>query len=162
MIPIALGVIGLDRLTKALVMYNMHPGDSIPVVSGYFELTFVHNTGAAFGMLSSMDPKYSIPLFAVATVLAVGLLLYFARHARSDEKWLLAALALVMGGAVGNLSDRMFFGYVVDFIDWHYGVSHWPAFNVADSAITVGVVMLFASVLFVKGPRKGSEAGTDG
>jgi len=159
MIPVTLGVIALDRITKLIVMYTMEPGDSITVINGYFEMTYVHNTGAAFGMGSSMNEAYRVPFFLVASLLAVGLMIYLARQTDPGEKALLVSLSLIMGGALGNMVDRAVLGHVIDFIDWHIGIRHWPAFNIADSSITVGIAIMAYSILFMKKTEKEADEG---
>jgi len=137
----------LDRLTKKLVVMNFHLESQHTVVDGFFNLTYVRNTGAAFGFLSKLDDSYRVTFFAVATVAAVCLLLYFVWRAAPKDTLLLLALALIIGGAAGNLTDRLMYGYVVDFIDWYVGSYHWPAFNIADSAISVGIVILGEEII---------------
>lgn len=147
---VAFTVFALDRLTKQLVVDNIGLGSSITVVEGYFNLTYVRNLGAAFGFMAFLDDSYRIPFFAVTSLAAVGLLLYFAHKTNPGDVLVLLSLALVIGGAIGNLSDRLTYGYVVDFIDWYLGSYHWPAFNVADCAITGGIVLLGEEIIIRK------------
>lgn len=147
---VAFTVFALDKLTKQLVVDNIGLGSSITVVEGYFNLTYVRNLGAAFGFMAFLDDSYRIPFFAVTSLAAVGLLLYFAHKTNPRDVLLLLSLALVIGGALGNLSDRLTYGYVVDFIDWYVGSYHWPAFNVADCAITGGIVLLGEEIIIRK------------
>ena len=133
----------LDRLTKFLVAGHMAPGESLRVVNGFFDITLVHNTGAAFGIMAYAPESLRLPFLLVSAVVAVLLLLYFVSKTDESETLTLVALAMVIGGAAGNIADRAALGYVVDFIDWHAReFYHWPAFNIADSAITVGAVLL--------------------
>ncbi len=133
----------LDRLTKILVARDMAPGESLRVIRGFFNITLVHNTGAAFGIMAYAPEGLRLPFLLVSAVAAVLLLLYFAGKTDGNETLTLVALAMVIGGAAGNIADRITLGYVIDFIDWHAGdFYHWPAFNIADSGITVGVFML--------------------
>ena len=141
---LSLAVLALDQWTKWLVEVHLPLHASHPLLPGVFNLTHVRNTGVAFGLFSGRGPSM---ILAVLGLLALGLVgIYFAwTHTR--DRWLLMALSLVMGGAVGNLMDRMVSGAVTDFVDLHLGTAHWPAFNVADSAITVGILILILDVL---------------
>jgi len=147
---VALAVFALDRYTKQLVTGNVELGGSINVVDGFFDLTYVRNLGAAFGFLSLLDSSYRVPFFATTTLAAVCLLLYFAHKTEPGNVLLLVSLALVTGGALGNLADRLMYGYVVDFIDWYIGSYHWPAFNIADSAITAGIAIMGEEIIIRK------------
>ncbi|MBI4676032.1 MAG: signal peptidase II [Elusimicrobia bacterium] len=131
------GLFLADRLTKAWALRSLRPIEGIPVLP-FFRLTYVENTGAAFGM----GPRRNGLFIAVAAVLLVGLL-YWRRRWPKENRWLQYGALLVIAGALGNLYDRIAYGFVVDFLD--FGVSpalRWPAFNVADSCITVGAVCL--------------------
>ncbi|MGE0080889.1 MAG: signal peptidase II [Thiohalomonadaceae bacterium] len=133
-------VVVIDQITKALAsnLLNLHEG--VPVLPG-LNLTLMHNTGAAFSFLSD-EGGWQRWFFAVIAVVISALLVLWLRRLPPAERWLHIAIALVIGGALGNLWDRLMLGYVVDFIDVYAGRWHWPAFNVADSAITVGAAML--------------------
>jgi signal peptidase II len=137
----ALLVVGLDRLTKWLMLGWQRPGESYEV-TGFFNLVVVFNRGAAFSFLADA-PGWQTPVFAAVALLAaavVSVLLW-----RNPQRTLLCAgLALILGGALGNLWDRLAWGAVADFLDFHAFGWHWPAFNVADSAITVGAAILIA------------------
>lgn len=146
----ALGVVVLDRLTKLLVMDRLELGESVTVIPGFFDLAHVRNTGAAFGMLAMMDDAYRVPFLVASTLAAIGLLAYFVKRTRQEDVLVLIALALIIGGAIGNLHDRLTYGYVIDFIDWYVGFRHWPAFNIADSGITVGIILLGEEILIRK------------
>ena len=132
----------LDRMTKALVGSSIAPEGSVTVIKGFFDLTYARNTGAAFSILSDAHESFRVPFLLISTAAAIALLFYFIKKTAPEHKAMQFALALILGGAAGNLADRLMYGYVVDFIDWHIGGFHWPAFNVADSGITVGVVLL--------------------
>jgi len=147
-------VYALDRLSKLLVIENFGLGQSYAVLDGWFDVTYVRNLGAAFGFLSFLDGSFRLPFFLVTTLAAIGLLVYFIIKARPQDVLVLFALAIIIGGALGNLTDRLMYGYVVDFIDWHVGGQHWPAFNIADSGITVGVVLLGIEI-FLRGKPLG-------
>ena len=143
----ALIVVILDQLTKALVLDRMTLHESISVIDGFFALTYVRNTGAAFGIFAGHSAAVRVPgLLAVAT-LALGVLLWFVRTVPLERRAVIAACGGVLGGAVGNMIDRAAYGEVIDFLDVYVGAYHWPAFNVADMAITLGVVVLCLDAL---------------
>lgn len=141
-------VLILDQATKALVLAHLPLGGSVPVIPGFFDLTHVHNPGGAFGFLSGMSADVRALLFVAVSLLAAGLILYFYWQTPPSQRSLAVGLSLLFGGAVGNLVDRVRFGGVVDFLDLYAGNLHWPAFNVADSAITVGVFIFGYHILF--------------
>ena len=132
----------LDQGSKLIVDSLMQLYQSIPVLP-YFNLTYVHNTGAAFSFLSDAG-GWQRWFFAGLAVLISSAITVWLAKLKQNETLLALALALVLGGAVGNLIDRLAYGYVIDFIDVYYQNWHWPAFNIADSAITLGVVLMIA------------------
>ncbi len=137
----ALLVVALDQGTKAIVEHTMRLYQSIPLLP-FLSLTYVRNTGAAFGILGQLSPALRLPLFLGVTVVAVWALVSYLRHVRVDEPWMALALGGIVGGAAGNLICRIRYGEVVDFLHLHYRGFDWPMFNVADSAITVGVAVV--------------------
>jgi signal peptidase II len=153
---VATVVLVADQATKAVVEIAMVPHESIDLLP-VFALTYVRNTGAAFGVLAAAPPAIRLPLFFAVTAVAVGALLSFLRRTPADHRWLVGALGGILGGAVGNLVCRVRFGEVIDFLDVHWGTLHWPAFNVADSAITVGV-----AIVLLHGLIHGEEANGRG
>ena len=144
---IAFGVILLDRLTKLLIIQNLRVGQGMPVVPGFFDIVFVLNPGAAFGFLATLSDEVRNPLFILISILAVILIVFYHMRYLGSHRLVSGALGLVLGGAVGNLIDRLHYGMVVDFLDVHVGVYHWPAFNVADSAISIGVSLMILDML---------------
>ena len=133
-------VIGLDQYTKALVSAELQY--RVPVeITSWFDLMLAHNTGAAFSFLASAGGWQRWFLAGVALVVSIVVGVWLTRLKHS-EQMLGIALGLVLGGGLGNLIDRVSLGYVVDFISWHYNDWYWPAFNIADSAICVGAVLL--------------------
>ncbi len=141
-------IVALDQLTKWCVMRTFELHESVSVVEGVFNLTYVRNSGAAFGMFAGLPATVRVPLFVVVSIGALVMLVVLLRGLRPEQRVLRVALAAVLGGAVGNVIDRIRYGEVVDFLDVYWRQYHWPAFNVADSCITVGVVvMLVTSVL---------------
>jgi signal peptidase II len=137
---LSLVVLIVDQATKLIVSATLALYEFIPIMPS-LNLTLLHNSGAAFSLLGSADGWQRWLFIGLAVGISV-LILAWLRKLEEDQTWLAGALALVLGGAVGNLWDRINFGYVIDFIDVYYAEWHWPAFNVADSAITVGAVML--------------------
>jgi signal peptidase II len=132
----------LDQCSKLAVDGLMQLYESIPVMP-YVNLTYVHNTGAAFSFLSDAGGWQRWFFAGLAALISVTITVWLVRL-KQHETLLAVALALVLGGAVGNLIDRLAYGYVIDFIDVYYQNWHWPAFNIADSAITIGVVLMIA------------------
>ena len=138
---VAVLVVVADQAAKTIVSHSMHVYQSIPLLP-FFAFTYVRNTGAAFGILGAAPSSLRIPLFLAVTVFAAVALVSFLRRASPDEHWLVGAIGGIMGGAIGNLICRVRFGEVIDFLDLHYRRFQWPMFNVADSAITVGVAIV--------------------
>ncbi|MEA2601273.1 MAG: signal peptidase [Acidobacteriota bacterium] len=138
---VSVGVIVLDQWTKWLVELHLPHHMAETVIPGFLNLTHVRNTGVAFGLFASDGGGGGglLTILGLGALAAVALYFWFAP---SRDRWLLVALALVVGGAVGNLIDRVTSGAVTDFIDVFVGVHHWPSFNVADSAISVGIVLM--------------------
>lgn len=135
-------VIALDQWTKLLAVRALELGEPSPVVSGLVNFTLVRNSGMAFGLLSRSDLPYKSLLVTALSIAAMAAVTYYALTAPAREKWTRLGLGLILGGAIGNVIDRARLGYVVDFVDVYYGDAHWPAFNVADSFICIGVGLL--------------------
>jgi signal peptidase II len=152
---IAAVVLLLDRLAKWAVASNIALHDSVTVIPGLFHLTHVENTGAAFGLFAESSAQWKVGVlvsFSVIALVIVSALLWKNSHALSTTT---IGLSLILGGATGNLLDRMMSGHVVDFLDFYVGSYHWPAFNVADSAIVIGAILLVSEIVFAK---SGNEA----
>jgi signal peptidase II len=147
-------VIALDQVTKLAVIRALRPFDAIPVIPGFFNLVHVRNPGIAFGLLSQLGTAWSAFLLSAVTTAAIILLILWFGRLRDDDRRTAFGLSLIIGGAVGNLIDRVRLGEVVDFLDFYMGSFHWPAFNVADSAVTVGTIWLALSILFEKSAKK--------
>ena len=134
----------------------------VPVtVTPFWQHRYTQNRGAAWGVLSGAGEQFRVPFFYLVSIAAVIFIFSYYRKLRTEQRYLQIALALVLGGAIGNAIDRILRGYVIDFIDWHWfdphwlrPSLHWPNFNVADSGITVGLAMLFLEMLFAKKPAK--------
>jgi len=138
---VSLAVIVLDQWTKWLVEAHLPHHSTRPVIPGLFNLTHVRNTGVAFGLFASAGTGggWLLTVLGLGALVAVGLYFWYTP---SRDRVLLIALALVVGGAVGNLIDRVSSGAVTDFLDVYLGLHHWPSFNVADSAISIGIVLM--------------------
>ena len=146
---IAVVIVLLDQATKALVKAKLPLYDSVTVIPGFFDLTHVRNTGAAFGMLNSVEFAYKPLVMVLVAVIALGAVASYAFTLPPDQRMARFGLAMILGGAIGNLIDRATAGFVVDFVDVYWRGIHFWAFNVADSAITVGVVLMLLDVLGV-------------
>jgi signal peptidase II len=148
---VALSITVLDQISKFTVQRTLRMGQIIPVAPPFFNLTYVLNPGAAFGLLSGAPAAIRTPFFTAISILAVLLIIYY--RSRHPRMLLLPSvgLACILGGALGNLTDRLRLGMVVDFLDFYYGGYHWPAFNLADAAITVGVTLMVLEILTERG-----------
>ncbi len=147
----------LDQVTKYWVASAMGLHESIPVVAGFFSITYVRNPGAAFGFLAGASPLFRSAFFLAVTIAAIILIIHYIRGSEGKEPVLLYSLALILGGAVGNLIDRVRLGEVIDFLDVYVSSYHWPAFNVADSAISIGAVLIVVQLF-----RRRDAAGERG
>ena len=150
-VTLVIFIVVLDQATKFVADLTLPLTVPVPVIDNFFNLTYIRNPGAAFGILAESNEFFrrafliGFPLVAVAFIGAMLLRL------PEEEEWLITALSFVLGGAVGNLIDRIFYGEVIDFLDFYWSMYHWPAFNVADSFISVGVVMIVYSLIKAKG-----------
>jgi signal peptidase II len=137
-------VCALDQLTKWLVVQSIAYHTSKTVIPDFFNLVHVMNKGSAFGFLNRGDIVWQRYFFLAASLVAIGIIVYMAKTTRLEARSHFLALGLLLGGAIGNLIDRARLGEVIDFLDVYVGDYHWPAFNVADSALTVGALLLIA------------------
>jgi signal peptidase II len=149
---VAAVVVILDQISKILVLAKMPLYKSIPVIKGFFNLTHVHNPGGAFGFLAQNGFAWQHWMFLGAAILALGLILYFHHQTPRSHPYFALGLSLIFGGAIGNLIDRLRFGEVIDFLDFYVANHHYPTFNVADSAVTVGVGIFIVHIVFKKMP----------
>ena len=156
-----LAIIVFDQFTKVIVDRRMELHESRPIVEGLLSLTYVRNRGGAFGMFSDADMPYQAVVFSLVSLAAFGAIVAYSFKMPAAHRLPQWGLALIMGGAIGNLIDRARLGYVIDFVDAYWGRHHWPAFNVADSAITVGVSLLAAELAFGRddAPRRDPADG---
>lgn len=141
-----LSVVFLDRVSKILFSNLLSLGESIPVIRNVFHFTLVHNTGIAFGLFKNQGIVFVI--IPIIAVILIGFNIYYYRNSKEVSRIYIVAFSLILGGAIGNLIDRIYFGHVIDFIDFRI----WPVFNLADSAITVGAVIILIKCIpsFVK------------
>jgi len=144
---IALGVVVFDRFTKWLVVRNIPLDDVISIIPGLFRLTHLENTGAAFSLFAESPSPFKTAMLVVVSVAALTIVAILLWVRRRDFNATTLALSLIMGGAIGNLWDRLADGKVTDFLDFYIGTHHWPPFNVADSAIVVGAMLLLLRTL---------------
>lgn len=140
-------VVVVDQLTKWWVKASFAIHDGLEVIPGFFNLVHVRNTGVAFGFLAGSSGSWRPWFFSAVAVLALVAIFFMFRHFRSQGVLYLYALASIAGGAIGNLIDRLCYGSVIDFLDFYYKTWHWPAFNVADSAIVVGAGLFLVAGL---------------
>lgn len=148
---VAASIVALDQLTKLYVHTHFELGEFISVIPGYFNITYVRNPGAAFGIFREAEETFRKVFFLAMPPIAMVTILAILRSVANNDRIQILALSSIFGGAIGNYLDRIRFGYVIDFLDFHFQSKYsWPAFNVADSAIVVGVIVLI--FLMRRGP----------
>jgi signal peptidase II len=147
-----IGVLLLDQWTKSMVVQKLPLYQRVEVIQGFFNLTHVRNTGGAFGIFGGEKGGLGSILFVVVSLIAVGAIIVLFLRIKENERTLAISFSLILGGAAGNLIDRLRYGDVVDFLDFHLSTYHWPAFNVADSAICIGIGLMALELL--KGDHK--------
>jgi len=150
-------IIALDQITKSAITSRFVLHESYPVIDGLFNLVYVLNPGAAFGFLADASKTFRYIFFIGISVVALLLIVYYLVKSNPRNLMLAGSLTLIFGGAVGNLIDRIRFGAVVDFLDVYVGSAHWPAFNVADSAITIGAILMICEMIL---NRKNKESAS--
>jgi signal peptidase II len=131
-----------DQVSKLLILQKFQPGEILPVIPEFFNLTLTFNPGAAFGLWTNLPPGWREFALGASIALALTVVIIFLRQPMYQTKLARISLSAILGGALGNIIDRLVYGSVVDFLDVYIGNSHWPAFNVADSAISLGVIVL--------------------
>lgn len=147
---VSAGIVIIDQITKSIVLANLALHDNLEVIPGFFDLVYVRNTGGAFGLFAGRVTPLRTGIFLAFSLAAMVMVLYLYVKAPAGKKWLGRGLAMTFGGATGNIVDRLRGGEVIDFLDFHVGDLHWPAFNIADSAITIGVGIFCFYLLFRK------------
>jgi len=151
------GVFFFDQITKAYVHRTLYEFQSVEIIKDFFHITHVRNTGAAFGLLAGPAHPLRTILFVVISGVAIGVILLIYRKIEDGDTLHALAFSFLLGGAVGNLVDRVWMGQVIDFLDFHWYDHHWPAFNFADSAICGGIGLILLNMLM--GPRRTSPRG---
>lgn len=146
-------VVVLDQVSKSIIVNRLSLYSSVPVIPGLFNLTYIQNPGGAFGFLAQQSSILRSIIFLTGSLLAIGLVFYLYKNTPKTAPLLATGISLILGGAVGNLIDRARFGKVVDFLDFYLDDLHWPAFNIADSAVSVGIVIFLFHILFKKMPK---------
>jgi signal peptidase II len=149
---LALVLVVVDQVTKAIVAGHVALYRSIPVIPGFFNITRIHNKGAIFGTFSQAGNSLVFVLLTAASLAALGFVVYYFFKTPATDRLMKIALALIMAGALGNQFDRLVRGHVIDFLDFYVGQAHWPFFNAADSCITVGACLMLV-VLFRRKPE---------
>jgi len=152
----ATAVIVMDQITKAAIMTKFFMHESYAIVDGFFNLVYVMNPGAAFGFLANMSETFRYFFFMGITVAVILLIIYYIVKSKPQDMIMVISLTLIFAGAVGNLIDRIRFGAVVDFLDVYIGTAHWPAFNVADSAISLGAILMILGMIVQRKKEKAS------
>jgi len=148
-LSIAAGIVIVDQATKLVIRERLAPYQTIPVIDGLLNIVHARNPGAAFSFLADAPTWFRAPFFLVVTTVAIVVLLYAISRLPRADRLMRVALGAVLGGALGNLIDRVLYGEVTDFIDVHWRGHHWPAFNVADSSISVAVVAVILQSLLL-------------
>lgn len=147
---ITLPVIVLDQLSKFYIQKTMKLHQTIKVIDGLFDITYVLNKGAAFSFLADKPAAFTAPFFIIISVIAIGIIGFLFYQTKKNDYVSLIAFGLLLGGSIGNLIDRIRYGAVTDFLDFYIQQYHWPAFNVADSAITTGISLFLFSLIFAR------------
>ena len=145
---IIVGMVFLDQATKLYIDSNMELHQSIQVIKNFFQITYIRNSGAAFGILSGFKSPWLTLFFVLISVVAIGIIMFYYYKTPENQRLTLVSFALIMSGAIGNFIDRAFYGEVIDFLYFHWYQHYWPAFNVADSCITIGVSLLLWNMFF--------------
>lgn len=153
---IALAVLVLDRLSKWIIVKTIVLEDAVPVIPGFFRFTHLENPGAAFSLFADSTSPFKTALLVLFSLAALGVVAFLLWRSRHDFNLNTISLSLILGGAVGNLWDRLADGMVTDFLDFYLGAHHWPPFNIADSAIVVGACLLLLRMMRAEKPRTAS------
>lgn len=159
-LTVALVVLLLDQASKLVVRLHMRVRESLPVLDGFLNIVHARNPGAAFSFLADAPAWFRGPFFVFITLAAIAAVLYVVARLPMEERLTRIALGGVLGGALGNLVDRLRYGEVTDFIDVYWRTHHWPAFNVADSSITLAVAAVLLQSLFARGPEMHSPSAS--
>jgi signal peptidase II len=160
LIVVFCGVLFFDQFTKAWVHRSLHEYESREVIENYFHITYVKNTGAAFGLLAGPANPIRTAFFVIISGIAIGVILLMYRKIGDEDTLHALAFSLLLGGAAGNVVDRLWMGQVIDFLDFHWHDHHWPAFNFADAAICGGIGLILLNM--VMGARRDPSGEREG
>ena len=141
------GILLLDQWTKSLIIQKLLLYQKVEVIQGFFNIIHVRNTGGAFGIFGGDKGGFGSILFVVVSLMAIGVIIFLFMKIKEDEKTLALSFSLILSGAIGNLIDRLRYGEVIDFLDFYLSSTHWPAFNIADSAICIGIGLMALELL---------------
>jgi len=141
-------IIALDQITKLYIAHHFELFETIHIIPNFLKLTYIRNTGAAFGLLANAPESFRVPFFIIVPLIALTIIILIFKKTKESEILMISSLSLILGGAIGNFIDRIRFSYVIDFIYLHwFNKFHWPAFNIADGTIVVGVALLIYHTL---------------
>lgn len=155
-------VVGLDQLTKYLICKLVPIYSRVEVIKGFFSIIHIRNSGVAFGLFKRFGNDYRLISMLIVSFIIVFLIFFLVSQLRKGLQLQAYSLAMILGGAIGNLIDRFYLGEVIDFLDLHWKTAyHWPAFNLADSAITVGIVLILFDELVLSRKREGDSAKSE-
>jgi signal peptidase II len=145
---IALLILISDHIAKWIVRVKLYPREAVEIIPGYLRFSYVHNSGVAFGLFDEIQSVWKPYILASMAMIAIAVIVIYSVRVAQNRKLLQLALAITLGGILGNFVDRIFRGYVVDFIEFHIqDIFHWPTFNIADSAITIGIALLLIDTI---------------
>jgi len=148
------GILLLDQWTKYIIVQKLRLYQRVEVIQGFFNIIHVRNTGGAFGIFGGEKGGIGSVLFVVVSLIAIGAIVFLFVKIKENEKTLTLSFSLILSGAIGNLIDRLQYGEVVDFLDFHLSTYHWPAFNIADSAICIGIGLMALELLIRDSKKK--------
>jgi signal peptidase II len=155
---IALLILLLDHIAKWIAQAKLYSNAAVEIIPGYLRLSYLHNTGVAFGFFDDIQAAWKPYVLAAMALIAIAVILVYSMRVSPNRKLLQVALAITMGGILGNFVDRIFRGFVIDFIEFHIqDVFYWPTFNVADSAITIGIALLMIDTVRTPAPERDRE-----
>ena len=141
-------VVVLDQISKLFISHHLRLHETLTLIPNFLNIAYIRNTGAAFGLLARAPESFRIPFFIIIPFIALTIILLIFKKTKETEALMVSALSFILGGAIGNLIDRIRFNYVIDFLDFHwFDQYHWPAFNVADTSIVIGVGLLILYTL---------------
>jgi signal peptidase II len=151
---VAFSVVIVDQCTKYYIIKTIPLHSSLDILKNYLAIVHIRNKGIAFGLLAGQGSGIRLVLLIITSLLAVGFIFYLLKTLSDKQRYAIVTLSLILGGAIGNLADRIRLGEVVDFIDLHWYRYHWPAFNCADSAISIGLVLLLTGIITKRFPSE--------